>query len=54
MLVKVTNLSRNVQVSCSPLELCRRHVAMLQVQILLVANIRQLVNNFLESFTDVF
>ena len=51
MLFTVINLSKNVQLSCSLLELCRRHVAALQVQILQVANIRQLVDNFLKSFT---
>ena len=51
MLVKVTNLPKNVQVSCSLLELRRRHVVVLQVQILQVASIPQLVDNFLMSFT---
>ena len=43
MLVKVTKLPKNVQVSWSLLELCRRHVVVLQAQILQVVNIRQLV-----------
>ena len=45
------HLSRIVQVSCSLLELCRRHVVMLQMKVLQVADIKQLVDNFLESFT---
>ena len=45
------HLSRIVQVSCSLLELCRRHVEMLQMKVLQVADIQQLVDNFLESFT---
>ena len=40
MLVKVINLSRNVHVNCSLLELCSRHEVMLQVKVLQVANIR--------------
>ena len=48
---KVINLSWNIQVSCSLLELWRRHVVMLQEKVLHVANIRQPVGNFLESFT---
>ena len=51
MLVKVTNLPKNVQVSWSLLELCRRHVVVLQAQILQVVNIRQLVDKSLMSFT---
>ena len=54
MLVKVINLSRNVQVSCSLLEMCRIHVVMLQLEVLQVANIQQLVDNFQESFTICF
>ena len=51
MLVMVTNLSRNVQVSCSLLELFRRHVVMLQVKVLQVAYMRQLTDDVAESFT---
>ena len=51
MLVKVINLSRNVQVGCSLLKLCRRHVVMLQMKVLQVVYVRQLVDNVLESFT---
>ena len=54
MLVKVINLSRNVLVSRSLLELCRRRVVMLQVKVLQVVNIQQLVDNFQESFTICF
>ena len=50
MLVKVINPSRNVQVSCSLLELCGRHVVMLLMKVLQVANIQHLADNFLESF----
>ena len=48
---KVINLSWNIQVSCSLLELCRRPVVVLQVKVLQVANIRQLVAYVQESFT---
>ena len=51
MLVKVINFSRNVKVSRSLLELCRRHVVMLQMKVLQVASVQQLVDNFLKSFT---
>ena len=51
MLVMVINLSKNVQVNCSLLELCRRHAAMPQVKVLQVPHIQQLVDNVLEGFT---
>ena len=51
MLVKVRNLPKNIQVSCSLLEMCRSHVVMLQMNFLQVANIQRLVDNSLESFT---
>ena len=52
MLVEIISLSWNVQVSCSLLELCKRHVVLLQVKVLQVANSRQLVGIFLESCTS--
>ena len=51
MLVEVTNLSRNVQVSCPLLELCGRHVVVFQVKIPQVALFRQLVDDVSEGFT---
>ena len=51
MLAKVINLSRDVHVSCSLLDLCRRHVVVFQVKVRQVTNIQQLVGNFLERFT---
>ena len=51
MLVRVRNLSRNVQVSCSLLELRGGGVVMLQVKVLQVAYVRQLVDNVLEGLT---
>ena len=51
MLFRALNLSRNVQVSCSLLELRSGHVVVLQVKVPQVANIQQLVDNFLESLT---
>ena len=45
---KSHNLSQNVHVNCSLLELSSRHVVMLQVKVLQVANIRQLVDNYPE------
>ena len=35
----------------SVFELCGRHVVMLQMKVLQVANVRQIADNFLESFT---
>ena len=46
MRVKVINLFRNIHVSCSLLELRRRHVVMLQVKVVQVAHIHQLVLMF--------
>ena len=54
MLEEVTNLSKNVQVSCSLLELRGRHVVMFEVMVLQIAKIRQLVDNFVKSFTNWF
>ena len=51
MLVKVINPSWNVQVSCSFLELCRRHMVVLQVKVFQVAYIKQLVKKVLKRFT---
>ena len=51
MLVKVIKFFRNVQVSCSLLELCRRHVLMLQVKVLQVVHLQQIVHNVLENLT---
>ena len=51
MLVKIMIVSRHVQVSCSLLELCRRHVVMLQVKILQVAKVHPLFDNVLERTT---
>ena len=51
MLVKVIRLSWNIQMSCSLLKLCRRHVVVLQVKVFQVAHIRQLVDNVLECLT---
>ena len=51
VLVKVKNLSKNVHVSCSLLELRGRHVVVFQVKVFQVAYVRQLVDTVLESFT---
>ena len=45
------NLSKNVQVSCSLLELRAGHVVVLQMKIPPVALVQQLVDNVAESFT---
>ena len=51
MLVQVINPSRNVQVSCSLLELCGRHVVVFQVSVPQISLIRQLIYDVAESFT---
>ena len=51
VLVKIKNHSMNVQVSCSRLELCGKHVVMLQVNALQIAHIQQLGDIVLEWLT---
>ena len=51
MLVKDTNLSRNVQVSCALLELSVRQFLAFQVKVPQISFIRQLIYDVAESFT---
>ena len=51
MLVKIVNLSRNVQVSCPLLELGTRHVEVCQVKVSQISLIRQIVYDVAKSFT---
>ena len=51
MLVKVINLSKNVQVSCPLLELSGRHVVVFKVKVPQISLIRQLIYDDAECFT---
>ena len=51
MLVKIINLSRNVQMSCPLLELRSRHVEVFQVKIPHISFINQLIYDVAKSFT---
>ena len=46
-----TEFSRNIQVSRPLLELCGRHVVMLQMKVPQIALFRQLVDNVTQGFT---
>ena len=50
-LVKVINLSRNVQVSCPLLELSSGHVVVFQVKVPQISLIRQVIHDVAKSFT---
>ena len=54
MLGKVITFPGGVLVGCSLLKLCRRHVVLLQMKVLHVANIQQLVGNFWRASSSEF
>ena len=51
MLLKVRNRSRDVQVSCSLLELRGGHVVVFQAKVPQISLIRQVIYDVAESFT---